>query len=399
MEHSQIRRGLIAGVLVTSMGVGPLIQWAFGALGPYLTQDLGISRTQIGLLTSVIFVVAGVTSPWLGSLTDGLGTRTSLFGLFGLTAAATAMLAGAPGYAMVLVAAAVVGLPIALANPVSNRMIYEQLPDGQRGLLVGLKLSAIQLAAAIAGFVLPPAAAIWGWRGAMLLVLIPTALGAVLSARIPASRMEEAGSPRREPRRRSAPATPVPALLSWLPYYAFTMGMSHAIVPAYLPLYSFENLGMAASVAGATTGAMGTLGAISRVAWGRHLERIGVLVRPLRLIAAVAAGAILMILVAPVTTNAFVWIGAMLFGASAPVWNVAVMIAIVRHAPANEIGRLTGVLYMGFAAGFVVGPLGFGMVVDTTGSYALGWILTLATCVVSIGLAHLRRNLERNLST
>src|SRR2546430_10985472 len=60
------------------MAVCTFLPYALGALGPFITDDLGITRTALGSLTTVMYAVGAVLSPVAGPLVDRFGGRRSL---------------------------------------------------------------------------------------------------------------------------------------------------------------------------------------------------------------------------------------------------------------------------------------------------------------------------------
>jgi len=67
------------------------------------------------------------------------------------------------------------------------------------------------------------------------------------------------------------------------------------------------------------------------------------------------------------------WVGAVAAGAGAFAWNAVVMLAAVTGAEARHAGRASGVVHLGFLSGLALGPVTFGFVVDTSGTYAFAW--------------------------
>lgn len=370
--------------LVLAMAMGPLLHHAVAALAPFLVADLGLSRTQIGLFTTVLFIVAALASPSLGKASDRLHGRRVLVGLFVLGAAAAGVLAVARSFAWFLAAAVVVSVPMAVANPVTNLLVRARLPEGRRGFLMGVKQSGVKIAQATAGFSLPPLALRWGWRWALALVPAVAAAGLLATLRsVPAD--EAAESPRHAaPQPRAAPS--LPPAVRWLAAYAVCMGIGQAAAGSYLTLYAFEAVGLGEVAAGVVGGVVGLVGAVSRVGWAPLAERVTSLVAPLRLVAAGAAAATLLILAAPRLGPAALAVGAIAFGATAPVWNVIGMLSVFRLVDHASTGRTTGIVFGGFSLGFVVGPVLFGLGVDRSGTYGFSWagVVLAFACAVAV---------------
>jgi hypothetical protein len=68
-----------------------------------------------------------------------------------------------------------------------------------------------------------------------------------------------------------------------------------------------------------------------------------------------------------------VWAGALVTGLSAASWNAVGMLEIVRGLEPGRAGRASGIVLLAFYGGNVISPLAFGLSVDWSGAYDLGW--------------------------
>lgn len=363
-------RVAFATVLALAMGSGTLLGYAFGVLGPALVTEFSLSRTQLGLLTSVFFLVGGCSSLAAGPAVDRLGARRVMLAAFALMGVSLAAMAASPDYVSLLGISAVAGLALSTGNPTTNKAVAEQIPPGRRGITMGVKQAGVQVVAFLAGAVLAPVAAHWGWRPALLLgALVPAAglVGTLVT--VPRD------PPKPDPGTGAVGSGPLSAVRR-MAVYAFLMGAAVAAVNAYLPLYAVERLGMSVPAAGAVVAAMGMVGILSRVAWGWGSERMRSFALPLVGMGAGAVVAVGAVAVAP-SSAWLVWPGALLFGATAVAWNSVGMLAVLATVDPAEAGRASGIVLFGFYSGFVPGPLLFGATVDAVG-YGAAWALVLA---------------------
>ena len=81
-----------------------------------------------------------------------------------------------------------------------------------------------------------------------------------------------------------------------------------------------------------------------------------------------------------------VWIGAAVFGFSALAANAVIMSSVVRAAEPGSVGRATGWAALGLYLGFMIGPITFGMLVDSGAGYAGGWLYLGALAAVLIAI-------------
>lgn len=115
------------------MAFSMLQLFLFGALGPRLVGESGVSPALLGWTTTVGFGTAAVLSPLGGRLVDRIGPRRSLALLLSVSAAALALIGAAPGPGFLLAAVALGGLPQALANPATNKAILAAVPPADAG--------------------------------------------------------------------------------------------------------------------------------------------------------------------------------------------------------------------------------------------------------------------------
>ncbi len=343
-----------------------LLQGVFAALGPFLIDDLGLSRAQLGTLTTALYVTGSSLSLVAGPVVDRVDPRRVLALLFSVSAASALAVAAAPSYPWLLAAALAGGLAVAFGNPVTNLLVALHAPAGRQGVYTGVKQAGVQATIFLGGALLPPIAAAAGWRVA---VVTATALPAgALVVGIVALRRRDRPRPTVDRSRAR-----LPAATRWLAGYGFAMGCGISALGAYLALYGVERLGLPETTAGLLAATVGGVGVAARVLWGWHADRSGASLAPMLVVqGAGSVAAIILIALAEQAGLALVWAGAVLAGACATAWNAIGMLAIVRGDPAVS-GRTSAVVVGSFYLGFVVGPTTFGLLVDATEAFTTGW--------------------------
>jgi FSR family fosmidomycin resistance protein-like MFS transporter len=98
------------------------IQALIPALYPLLKESFGLTFTQIGLITLTFQTCGSVFQPVVGLYTDKKPKPYSLVAGMGLTLTGLVLLALAPAYGVVLLAAGTIGLGSAVFHPESSRM-------------------------------------------------------------------------------------------------------------------------------------------------------------------------------------------------------------------------------------------------------------------------------------
>ncbi|GIH23641.1 hypothetical protein Aph01nite_19510 [Acrocarpospora phusangensis] len=375
-------------LLTAVMGVSMLQLFLIGALAPYLVADGSVSRGLLGLTTTAGFLVAAVLSPAAGTLVDRIGPRRAIVALGALAAVALMLIGVAPGPAALLAAVALGGLPQAMANPATNKVIIAAFEPVARATATGWKQSGVQLGALAAGLPLAGLAAWAGWRAAVW-----AAAGTALAVALWAWRILPADPARR-------PVAPVAGggrVGRWAAYCLF-LGCGVASVNTYLTLFAAQRLSLAPVIAGWLVAMLGIAGIAGRVGWSR---RAGTLERPdalLWLLAACAGGAALVLaacaVAGPPWGTALVWPAAAGIGAFAAAGNAVAMVAVVRHAQQATAGRDSARVSAGFFAGFALGPPLFAVAVEASG-YGAGWAVVSAEFLTAMTIMVVRREKVR----
>lgn len=372
------RTGVLVTTLLLAMASSTLLQGVFSALGPFLTDDLALSRAQLGTLTTAMYLTGAVLSPAAGHLVDRWGGRRLLLGLFGVTSLGLAAAATAPTYPLLVAAALLFGLSVSAGNPVTNLLVAAHAPRARQGVITGLKQSGVQVGIFASGALLPPLAAVAGWRAAALAALVVPVAG-LMGTRwaVP----HDAASTAHETQRARAPLSPA---TRWLTAYALGMGIGISALGAYLPLYGAERLGLPRAIAGWLAALVGAVGVVARIAWGRAADRRERHPsRALTAMAVVSLAACGLVAAAEPAGVWLAWTGAALAGATAAAWNSVGMLAIVRGVDRAVAGRASGMVLLSFYFGFVVGPTTFGVLVDATGRWVVGWAFAGAAFLVA----------------
>jgi len=127
----------ILGFISSAHFVNDMMQSLLLAMYPILKGEFSLSFSQIGLITLTYQLTASILQPAVGLYTDKHPQRWSLPLGMTSTLIGLALLAVAPSFALVLVAAAFVGMGSAVFHPESSR-IARLASGGQHGLAQSL---------------------------------------------------------------------------------------------------------------------------------------------------------------------------------------------------------------------------------------------------------------------
>lgn len=361
------------------MTAGVFQLYLFSVLAAPLIDDVGISRTQLGILGAVNTGVGALLAPWLGRVTDGIGPGRAVVGSLSFSAAGMALLALAPAYGWMCIAAAVGGVPQGWSNPATNGLLSARVAPGRRGTLTGLKQSGVTLGIFLAGATLPSLEHIWGWRGASWTFAAVFAVAAVWVL----VQLDRDPAPARTASSvRSRPA-PVAGFVWMITGYAFFMGLAAGSVGRFMPLFAEESLGFSTATAGAIAALGGLLGMAARVLAARTAEhRVAPVILLVWLSLVGAAYCLLLGLLTP-DTRGLLWLSPVLNAVGTNAWNAVAMLAVIMYVATSDAGRASGIVMFGFLGGLAVaGPVA-GALIDATDGYRTVWFGAMVSSLIA----------------
>ncbi|WP_066043679.1 MFS transporter [Herbiconiux solani] len=279
---------------------------------PLLHAERGLSLAEAGLLSAAPSVGLVLTLIAWGALADRIGERWVIAGGMALTAlaAAGAMLAG--GYVALGFFLLLGGAASASTNAASGRVVVGWFPKDRRGLAMGIRQMAQPLGVTIAALVVPGVAATAGIAAALLVPFVLTAVFAVACAIgiVNPPRATPAAQAQRQAQAQAhqaqTPGAPVLKPVSANPYRSSSfLWRIHAVsVLLVVPQFTLSTFGLVWLItqvgldpllAGVIVGVAQFVGALGRIAVGVWSDRMGSRVRPLAIVAVLAAAVMLLL--------------------------------------------------------------------------------------------------------
>jgi predicted MFS family arabinose efflux permease len=146
-----------------------------------IKSDLGLTDTQIGLLTGFAFVAMyAVVSVPLARLADRIGRRWVLAGAVGIWSLMTAASGLTTSFLQLAVARIGVGVGEAGYMPSSHALLADLFPPGRRTLPIAIATAGAAIGIALGLTIGGLVAGAYGWRAAFLIVGLPGVLLAIV---------------------------------------------------------------------------------------------------------------------------------------------------------------------------------------------------------------------------
>ena len=133
-------------------------------LAPLAAGDLNIDAVLVGVLTSIIFLVALVSTFFTSVVIYKFGSiNTAIFCLSSVIIG-TGIFSCATSELELILAAIFVGFGYGPVNPVGSHVLSKVTPNEVRNFVFSFKQSSVSIGGALSGFVLPIVALYGGWR-------------------------------------------------------------------------------------------------------------------------------------------------------------------------------------------------------------------------------------------
>lgn len=353
-----------------------------GVLGSFIAEDLGLSASQKGLIVAVPLLAGSAFRLVLGPLADHIGGRRA--GIIGLTFTvipllfATFFANSLPTVLAVGVLLGVAGASFAVALPLASRWY----PPEHQGLAMGIA-GAGNSGTVIASLLGPRLAEQVGWQPVFALALIPVLTTLLLFVILA----------------KDSPNHPPPARFSayvgglkrretlWFSlFYSVTFGGFVGLC-SYLGIFFRDEFSVSKVAAGDLTALCVFSGSLLRPVGGLLADRVGGVKLLPYLFAVVAGLASLIALLPPL------WLIVPLIAlttATLGMGNGAVF-QLIPQVFRKEIGVITGIVGAAGGLGGFYLPTVLGMLRDSTGSFAAGFLAFAMMSMVALLLVLVSR--------
>ncbi len=370
---------------VSSQTAAMLPAFGLGALAVQMGDDLGFGEAGLGVAVAFFFLLAAVTSPHAGTLTDRLGPQRSLQAANLLSIVSLGGIAAAARSYWILLAALAVGaIGLTIAGPGTKTMVARGTPLHRHGLAFGIQAAAVPLSVFLAGLAVPAVGLTLGWRWAFAIALAVPLAGLVLAPPY---------GPRPGRGVRSGGASRGLSEIDYGPLnmlmLAAALGSAASTTMAAFFVSAATEAGIDEGLAGHLLAAASALVIVTRIAGGYVADRHET--GHLKLVSALLGVSTLGYVAAASGTPVLVSAGAIFALGVGWAWSGLIVHTVVR-AYRDAPGAATGMTSGGLNVGGVVGPLVFGLLADRV-SYTAGFLMIAACALLAADLG--RRRLIR----
>ena len=361
---------VLAVAVVAQVGYSVLDQ-GIPLLTGFIKSDLGVSAFRAGLAVSAFLIGKIFGSYAAGVAADRLGERRVLAAGGFATAAlvVTSILLPVPWVFVVLVCA---GLASAAGTPAGGRLVVHAFPPHRRGLVLGIRQTAIPIGGLIAAAVLPWVAHAHGWRWSLAVAAALTAV-----AVLPLTRMRADDSDAVRDRARLSAWSPArDRNIRLLTLWGCLLVTGQFAVLAFLAVDLHGGAHLSLAAASLLVIVVQAAGIVGRVLWGAVSDRILTRGRKPVLVAltgaAVAAAAVLF--ATPRSAPPAVLVGVAALAGLALVGYQGLWVTMVAEAAGpDRVGAATGFAVTFVVASIALTPPLYGLVADAFGTFRAVW--------------------------
>lgn len=377
---------LVVAIVLVALNLRPALA-SVGPLVPDMRRATGLSNAALGTLTTLPLLAFGCVSLFTSVVSRRVGVEGAVAIALVLLSAGTALRA-VPRIAALYGGTGLLGVGIALGNVLLPALAKRDFAD-RSGPMTSLYSSMMGLGATAAAGLSVPLAALFGWRGALGIWMVPAVLALLvwlprLSRPLPAGRIETGRITLRILGR---------SRLAWqVALYMGFQSLTFYVVIAWLPDL-LQSRGLSEAAAGwllALSQATGVLGTAGIPIWAGRLADQRRIIWTLAALEAVGLGGLLL----PGGTLAALWVSLLGFILGGT-FGLALTFLVLRAPDAESAGELSG---MAQSVGYLVaatGPTVFGYLHDVSAGWTIPLLFLGAVLVAKVlfGLPAGRRDL------
>jgi MFS family permease len=378
---------LALGTTLGMQTVASFLGQSLPIIAPLLLAGTGLAPERIGNLSSlnalgtILFLLFG------GPVLARLGPVRML--QVGAAAAAAGLAVASIGWwPLLVIAATLMGMGYGPSPVAGSRILAATAPPRHRTLIFSVKQAGAPLGGALAGLVLAPTAAAFGWFWALILAIGIGVMAALLlePARVRLDLEREPDRPIRpsalfHPNTAAAPfrllrANPV---LVWVTGLAISFAVVQGSLFSFSVTYLVTDRHMALPEAGLAYASLQFSGVFARILLGWFADRTGRPARNLTIQACV--GAVMVIVYGSLPDHVSTAHAAIVAGATGFLcasWNGIFMAEIARLSPRDRIVEATSSSGVMTFLGYLVGPSIFSGLVTWSGSYRAAFLAIAA---------------------
>ena len=369
---------VVVGLCLVAIVPFALFRWGLGVFFPFIQEDLGTSRAELGLIRSGLALGVVSTAVLAGWLVDVVGARLLLTASLVGSAVGVILFSQIQSPMQGVLLGILMGAVLSILGPAYIKAVMDWVTPKTRALAIGISEASIPASGIIAAVLISYLAVSFGWRSTVVILGVATAVSSVVFVAFyrdkPVIGDTDARTRIRTRGRLSQVARNWRFWVSAL-YGATQSGVQVALI-SFLVLFLKEELDMSTVLAGTCLAFMMAGSALGRFGWGLVSDLLLQGRRVIILVLLAILSAVSMSSLAWLPSDASLWVVLTLvfFAGGTSMASSAVRVVLVAELVGPALtGTAMGIQTTTVQVGILgIAPL-FGLIVDRSDSYDLAW--------------------------
>ena len=360
------------------IALGNFIDSSYAPLAPFIKNYYILTATQVGLITSILFIGSSSVSVFTGFLVDRMGYHNAMKLSFGIMALGSTILFSYRDYAVLLAGFYFIGFGYGILTPATNSQVMkEYYPDHLTRM--GIKQAGVPMGAALAAIVIPLVVIKVGIPHIYLLII---AMAAIMLIVMPLRKTVNKDKFQLGKYIREMFETARDRYLLLIGFSALFMSWSQQSVMTYYVLY-FRNIKFGTLIAESFLYSVLISAIFGRILWTRLGNRLfsqnHIKTFSLIMISSAAVAILLPYFSSDIYTA---YVFSVFVGITAISWNGVFVSMTSEIAPSGKVGMYSGMGILLISSGTIIGTPISGMIIDHFHSYNLMWMVMGITVMV-----------------
>ena len=360
------------------IALGNFIDSSYAPLAPFIKNYYILTATQVGLITSILFIGSSSVSVFTGFLVDRMGYHNAMKLSFGIMALGSTILFSYRDYAVLLAGFYFIGFGYGILTPATNSQVMkEYYPDHLTRM--GIKQAGVPMGAALAAIVIPLVVIKVGIPHIYLLII---AMAAIMLIVMPLRKTVNKDKFQLGKYIREMFETARDRYLLLIGFSALFMSWSQQSVMTYYVLY-FRNIKFGTLIAESFLYSVLISAIFGRILWTRLGNRLfsqnHIKTFSLIMISSAAVAILLPYFSSDIYTA---YVFSVFVGITAISWNGVFVSMTSEIAPSGKVGMYSGMGILLISSGTIIGTPISGLIIDHFHSYNLMWMVMGITVMV-----------------
>lgn len=360
------------------IALGNFIDSSYAPLAPFIKNYYILTATQVGLITSILFIGSSSVSVFTGFLVDRMGYHNAMKLSFGIMALGSTILFSSRDYAVLLAGFYFIGFGYGILTPATNSQVMkEYYPDHLTRM--GIKQAGVPMGAALAAIVIPLVVIKVGIPHIYLLII---AMAAIMLIVMPLRKTVNKDKFQLGKYIREMFETARDRYLLLIGFSALFMSWSQQSVMTYYVLY-FRNIKFGTLIAESFLYSVLISAIFGRILWTRLGNRLfsqnHIKTFSLIMISSAAVAILLPYFSSDIYTA---YVFSVFVGITVISWNGVFVSMTSEIAPSGKVGMYSGMGILLISSGTIIGTPISGLIIDHFHSYNLMWMVMGITVMV-----------------